>query len=183
MSVSPVRVVQEAVARLELLPVRVGMAPEVDPEVGHRHGYVNVPVWLWVDEPDAQTWGPIEVSAQAGSVSVSMVAEVAEVVWDMGDGTQLRCGQGTVFHPSAGFVDSPTCGHRYEWTSKREPGGMYTVTATSQWRVLWSASNGQSGSIPVTTSTSVPLEIRELRAVNVQNPDGVTPQPTEPPEG
>lgn len=177
-TMTPVQAVQSAVAQLQLHAIRIGMAPEVDPELGHRHSYVRVPVWMWVHEPDEETWGPVSAEASVGGHRISLSASVDHVAWDMGDGTIVRCGEGTVFHTGYGFVESPTCGHLYEWTSRREPGGLYTVTATSHWRVQWTASTGQSGIIEVTTASETQLEIGELRAVNVSNP----PNPPSPPD-
>ncbi|MDO5052737.1 MAG: hypothetical protein Q4E05_07595 [Pseudoclavibacter sp.] len=178
-AVTPVEAARSAVARLELHAIQIGMAPEVDPELGHRHSYVNVPIWMWVHEPDERSWGPTSTSVSLQGYTITMTAHVDRVEWNMGDGAVVSCRQGTAFHTSMGFVPSPDCGHLYKRTSKRQPDGLYTVTATSHWSVEWSANTGQSGVLSTTTTTSTRLEIGELRAVNVSNPPNVTPTPAD----
>lgn len=178
-AVTPVEAARSAIARLELHAIQIGMAPEVDPELGHRHSYVNVPIWMWVHEPDERSWGPTSTSVSVQGYTITMTAHVDRVAWSMGDGAVVSCRQGTPFHTSMGFVPSPDCGHLYERTSKRQPDGLYTVTATSHWSVEWSANTGQSGVLSTTTTTSTRLEIGELRAVNVSNPPNVTPTPAD----
>ena len=177
-AVTPVEAARSAISRLELHAIQIGMAPEVDPELGHRHSYVNVPIWMWVHEPDERSWGPTSTSVSLQGYTITMTAHVDRVEWDMGDGAVISCRQGTPFHTSMGFVPSPDCGHLYKYTSKRQPDRLYTVTATSHWSVEWTASTGQSGIIEVTTASETQLEIGELRAVNVSNP----PNPPSPPD-
>ncbi len=69
-----------------------------------------------------------------------------EVVWTMGDGTQVRCpGPGTPYQPDADpKASSPDCGHTYQTSSGDQPGGVFPVTATVTWNVTW-AGGGQTG--------------------------------------
>ncbi len=50
------------------------------------------------------------------------------------------------YKPSFGKQTSPDCGHVYELSSAGEPGGTYSVTATSSWVITWEGA-GQSGTI------------------------------------
>ncbi len=86
----------------------------------------------------------------------------------MGDGGEEVCGStGTRYTVGYGVTDSPSCGYRYERISRDRPGGMYTVTAVTQWVVTWTSLSGAGGTVNLTTSSTAQLEVRELQAVNV----------------
>jgi hypothetical protein len=53
--VDPAVLAEEAAASMQLRGIRIGMVPE---DVPGSMGIVGVPAWLWVDGPDAQTFGP-----------------------------------------------------------------------------------------------------------------------------
>ena len=75
--------------------------------VGHRD-VVGVPLWLWTDVTP-QTWGPNSATASVPGLAVTATAEATRIVWDMGDGNQVTCGNpGTAYYRGAP-VDSPTC--------------------------------------------------------------------------
>jgi hypothetical protein len=149
----------------------IGMAPQVNPAWGYRRSYVGVPIWLWAESRTAQNWGPYVVTATLGGQTITVDAKVTSVLWQMGDGgTEACANEGTEYQVSYGVVDSPTCGYRYQQMSNDQPGGKYTVTATSQWSIDWSG-GGQNGTIPLTTQSTDNVEIRELQSVNV-NPQG-----------
>src|SRR5674476_531275 len=76
---------QQAVAALQLRPIRMGMVPEDKPGyvglVGmvpeDKPGYVGLvgmPVWMWADTPDPHTYGPATNTASDGSVTVTINA-------------------------------------------------------------------------------------------------------------
>lgn len=154
------------VATFQLEAIDLEMAPRVNPDWGHRRSYVGVPIWMWAASQQPLNWGPYSATASAGGHSITAVAQVATVTWDMGDGTTVTCGAGNPYSQAFGVIDSPSCGHRYSQTSLDQPGGTYTVTATSNWRVAWSTTTGASGVIELTTSTSTEVEILELQSVN-----------------
>lgn len=154
------------VVEIEFQPPEIGMAPQVNPEWGHRRTYVGLPVWLWVANPTSMTWGPYHSSHDLGGIVFTFDAQVDRIVWDMGDGTTVTCGLGTAYVTTYGNTDSPGCGHRYETTSADQPNGKYPVSATSYWNVNWSA-GGQSGTIPLQLTSSTEVEVRELQSVNV----------------
>ena len=163
-----------------LSAVDIGMAPELkthtdDPPgtAPYRRTWVGIPVWLWVNQPTAATWGPMEKTATLGGVTVTATAKVQSLTWNSGDGQNVTCGEGTQFVAAAyanqAAVDSPTCGLRYQHTSK---GGTFTVTATTNWIVEWTG-GGQSGNIQMpTTSSSTDVRVGELQSVNVVTPSG-----------
>ncbi|NYI44922.1 hypothetical protein BJ993_002002 [Nocardioides aromaticivorans] len=154
--INPVVLAERAIASMDLDPIKIGIVPESG---ANRAGLVGLPVWMWVDSPTEDTFGPITRSASEGSVSVSATASVSNVVWDMGDGTKVTCtGKGTPYADHYGKQPSPTCGHRYAKMSSAQPDGAYQVTATSHWVVEWTG-GGQSGTIEFDLTTD-PLPIR-----------------------
>ncbi|MBK8458812.1 MAG: hypothetical protein IPL43_00165 [Micropruina sp.] len=144
------QVARTLLARMRLQPIEMGLTPKgADPVA-----LVGLPVWLWVDDPARLTWGPSSISAGG----MSLTARVEAVVWEMGDGTTIRCGRGTVWRPGLGASPSPTCGHVYE----RQ--GSYTVRATTQWVAQWRG-YGQSGTIRLSLASSRPLDVAEIQVI------------------
>lgn len=138
---TPGEVARRAVAKLKLRAIEIGMAPEPG-----QAAVVGVPVWLWVADPSASTFGTATESATVRGVSVTVRARAAEVVWDLGDGTTFSCGASTPYEARFGASASPDCGHVYSRESGGQPGGAFTVTATTTWEVVWSGA-GQTGTI------------------------------------
>ena len=146
---------QQAVAAMQLRAIDVGIVPEARPG---SVGLVGMPNWMWVENPAQNTWGPITRTASAAGYTVTATARVAQVVWDMGDGQVVACGEGTPYEDSFGKKSSPTCGHTYI----RQ--GEYTVTATSQWVITWSGI-GQTGTITMDLTRSADLTIGEAQVL------------------
>lgn len=147
---SPEQIARSLVARLQLQPIEVGLVPRGPDAMT----VVGMPVWLWVEDPSRTTWGPATISAGG----MALTAEVRSVTWEMGDGTTLTCGKGTEWKRGRGAEPSPTCGHTYEEQ------GSYTIRARSHWVARWSG-YGQSGTIPVTLSTSRQLDVGEIQVI------------------
>jgi hypothetical protein len=143
------------VAALQLLPPRIGMTPRPGPDSVALVGYN---VWLWVDAPDAQTFGPATATASIDAWTVTVTGYVESVDWDMGDGQVVPCaGPGTPYVVARdGLGPSPDCG--YVYTEQ----GQYTVTATARWRVDWTTSDGaQSGTFTTDQVSTVPVTVGE----------------------
>jgi hypothetical protein len=159
----PAVLAQSAVGRLSLAPIRVGIAPEAS---ASSLGLVGLPVWMWVDSPDATTFGPASLSISAGPVSVSLTAAVERVEWDMGDGSVVSCtSPGTPYDPSRGAQPSPDCGHVYTTTSAGQPGEAFTVTATSYWVANWSSNTGAAGTIELQQTATEQVRIGESQVI------------------
>lgn len=164
--ITPGQAAAAVAARLQFRAFQIGMAPEVNPEWGHRRTHVGVPVWMWVADRGPNTYDGYSVSDSAGGVAVSGTIRVTSIRWDMGDGNSVTCGNpGTEYQTGFGVTASPTCGYKYTQTSASRPGDRYQVTATSQWVFDWSAA-GQTGTIPLTTSSTTELEVNEMQSVN-----------------
>jgi hypothetical protein len=149
-NVDPDRLARSLLAQLELRPIEIGLVPRG----ADAMTVVGMPVWLWIEAPSRTTWGPATISAGG----VTLTARVQSVTWDMGDGTTLSCGKGTEWKRGMGGDPSPTCGHTYEEQ------GSYTIRARSHWIASWSG-YGQSGTIPVTLSTTRQLDVGEVQVI------------------
>ncbi len=159
---SPATLAQTAVERMNLEPIEIGIVPKDGPD---RLGVVGMPVYMWVEDPAANTFGPITESATAGAVTVTATARVDSIVWTMGDGTTVTCTtDGTPYEDRFGDADSPDCGHRYETTSWDQPGHKFTVTATAQWTVEWQGA-GQEGVIPIDHTSQTQIRVGEIQVL------------------
>ena len=148
---------EQALAALQLRPIRMGMVPEDKP--GYV-GLVGMPVWMWVDAPDPHTYGPATNTASDGSVTVTINAKVAKTLWEMGDGKSVTCNAaGTAYQDSDGKKMSPDCGYSY---TKQ---GTYTIRATTTWDIAWTANTGQSGTIPLTLTATRTVVIGEVQVI------------------
>ncbi|GAA1761552.1 hypothetical protein GCM10009795_005000 [Nocardioides hankookensis] len=141
---SPREVAQLAVDQMHLSAIDIGIVPEPGPD---SIGLVGMPVWMWAKAPSEHTFGPITTSASAGGITITATANVLNITWDMGDGTEVVCDTaGTPYKPSYGQKNSPDCGHTYKKSSADESDDAFTVTATSSWVITW-AGAGQTGTI------------------------------------
>ncbi|MFD0995350.1 hypothetical protein HNR16_000444 [Pseudoclavibacter chungangensis] len=148
-------------------PIEIGMAPKVNPDWGHRRSYVGLPIWMWVANPSASSWGPTSWSGSTGGQTIDFVAQVSTVHWDMGDGAMVTCAQGTPYSTAYGNRMSPSCGHKYTHVSAGQPGGMYAVTATTNWTIAWtSRTTGETGTLTASAVSSTEVEILQLQSVN-----------------
>lgn len=153
--VDPVTLAEEAIESANLRAIDIGITPPPGPD---SRTLVGIPTWMWVDEPDPRTWGPITLSPSAGPVTVTVTGKVKRVVWDMGDGTTVNCTKGTPYQVAYDADPSPTCGHQY-----KAP-GTYTVTATSDWEFDW-AGAGQSGTIEFSLTRDTTVNVAEAFAL------------------
>lgn len=174
---SPAQAAGLAKDLLNITSIDIGMAPankvHSDDPVGtapYRRTWVGIPVWLWVDAPSPQTWGPASATATYGGVTVTVTGRANQVVWNNGAGETITCGSGTRFDVAVmgnqAAVDSPSCGWRYKHR------GDYTVTATTTWVVEWTG-GGETGAFAMpTTSSSAVVQVGQLQSVNT--PTGTT---------
>lgn len=159
--VDPRVLAQQAIASLVIRGPEIRMAPPP----GSSSGLVGLPIWMWV-ERTADSTGPVAASASAGGVTVTAVARVGQVVWNMGDGHTVTCGLGTPYVQGTDGA-SPDCGHVYAQASSRHVpgGGPWPITATSTWTVTWSG-GGMSGSETLELSSTSELSVGELHVLN-----------------
>lgn len=138
--------------------------PLVGPDPGvNEWGMVAVgyPVWLW-------TAGPRVVvdRVRAFGVTFTLRATWVSSRFVMGDGGAVTCTDTKAYSKRVKpGVASPVCGYAY--TTSSLPKGDYVVTATTRWRVSWSAL-GVSGSMPASVTGSRHLPVGELNALIVK---------------
>lgn len=153
-------VARTLVVRLQLPDPTPQIGP--DPSVNEwKMAAVGYPLWLW-------TGGPRTVTSQmrAHGVTFTLRATWLSTDFDMGDGHRVTCTSTSAYTTQVKVgAKSPDCGYTYLTSSL--PKGNYTVTATTNWRISWSAL-GQSGSLPGSYSGSRSLPVGELNALVVK---------------
>ena len=138
---TPREVAQLAIEQMSLRAIDIGITEPGDDSIG----IVRMPVWLWVAAPNTPRM--ITESATAGGITVTATAQVRQVTWSMGDGTDVVCATaGTPYKAAYGDKSSPDCGHTYEKSSALQSDGKYAVAATSDWVITWEGA-GQTGTI------------------------------------
>lgn len=163
----PVRVRRDLAAVARTLVTQIGL-PDPTPRVGpdpavNEWGMVAVgfPLWLWTAGP-----GAVSDRVRAYGVTFTLRARWVSTRFDMGDGHSVLC---TRMQPYTESVRpgsrAPWCGYSYGRASL--PEGSYTVTATTNWRVRWSAL-GVSGSMPASFTGTRMLPVGELNALIVK---------------
>ena len=159
--VNPEDLAREALAKLKLSPIDVGIAPKTS-DVPEDQGIVGMPIWLWASNPADNATGPAEASASDQGITVRLKAKVGSYKWSMGDGKAVRCnGKGTPWKKGM-TGDSPSgCGYNYMKS------GKYEVTATTTWKVEWEG-GGMRGTITLPlTSDPETMHVTEAQTVVV----------------
>lgn len=166
-TITPAQAAAELMKRFQFKGVDVGIVPKNQPGF---QGSVGLPVWMWVNNPGQDSYGPWTQSDTIQGLAVTATARVTRIDWGMGDGQVVSCANtGTPYVTAYGLQQSPTCGYVYQTMSKNLAGGMYTVTATSHWEFQWAA-GGQTGTNTTTAQSVTQIAIGELQSVNVKNP-------------
>ncbi|MEH0433867.1 ATP/GTP-binding protein [Streptomyces stelliscabiei] len=157
-AIEPAVLAQRAVDSMTLL------GPDIaSPRAAGKYT-VGVPIWMWVNQ-SATTYGPNTASASVDGITVTAIAKVSKVVWQMGDGASVTCnGPGTPYQASEGMAQSPTCGHVYSKTSAVAQNGKFPVTATSTWTIDWQG-GGAAGQLIEVRQTNVQVAIGEVQVV------------------
>lgn len=153
--------------------------PQAYPQVGPDPDWnewdmavIGIPLWLWVEGDSHLT-----ASNSDAGLAVSLDATHVSTTFQMGDGTTVTCAttKPYVRDAVAPGTPSPVCGHTYQ-VAPRSPGaassahqqpGTYTVTATTNWSVDWTA-GGYSGTLATQMSGRRDLPVGELQAVVVR---------------
>lgn len=152
---------RRALASIQLSPVRIETFPEPTSRNPDALMIVGFPVWLWVDQNEAQE---LSASASERGFTVTISAALDRIVWDLGDGGAVVTCQGTGV-PFIGEQLSPEmtppCGRKEGY----EHQGEFTVTATAHWAVSWSGI-GQSGVIPLELVSQEMFRVGEYQVVN-----------------
>jgi hypothetical protein len=138
----------------------------VDPVIGmsppaSRGAIVNMPLWLWVD---SGKWAPTSATATVDGVTVQTTASPDRVTWSLGTGDEIVCDSpGTPYDQSR-----PEAEQHSDCTFVYPQAGTFTVTATVEWDVSWTAvgaaGGGNLGVVRRSASTEIPVS--EIQALN-----------------
>lgn len=126
----------------------IGISPE-DRQV------TGLESWLW---PDGPVNVPIQATAHAGTIEVTVQATWESTRFVMGDGTVITCTSQTIWSAEA---DGTDCSHTY-FTE-----GTFIVSANSTWSyVWWDNANTQ---IPVSLGTESFLETEVVEVIDIES--------------
>lgn len=147
------RLAEQALADLILPEPAVAASPPLtSPHL------VGLATWLWIED-----WAPVSATASLGGTAATVTADPTAVNWDMGDGTVHVCpGPGTAY----GTTDRTDCAHVWRDRSTATAAGTFPVTATVDWHVTWTATNGATGDLgTLTSATTAAVTVVEAQAV------------------
>lgn len=147
------------------LPLPAPMIHTNPPPTGEQ--LVNLPTLLWADRA---TWGARRATASVPGLAVTVTAMPTTITWRMGDGGVVVChGPGAPFNPRAVRQDQAgACSYSYRRASAGALAGRFAVTATTTWRITWTASGGAGGGTlpPLSRSSQTALRVAEVQAIN-----------------
>ena len=157
--VDPEDVAREVVAVLQLPDPTPQIGP--DPSANEWNMVaVGYPLWLWTNGARQVT-----TTVSRHGITFTLTADWRSTTFDMGDGHEFTCTATKKYTSSVrAGAKSPKCGYTYAKASL--PKGKYRVTATTNWRITWSAL-GESGSLPGSHSAGRDLPVGELNALVV----------------
>ncbi|MFJ2170797.1 ATP/GTP-binding protein [Streptomyces griseofuscus] len=161
--VDPEELAREAVDKMLLTGPSIA-----SPRAAGRY-VVGMPMWMWVTKSPT-TYGPNSASATLAGVTVTAVAEVSSIRWDMGDGASpVVCnGPGTKYEASMGKARSPDCGHIYDKVATSAPVGRFHGTATATWTVDWKVTSGpaENGEFTQNRQSGFTVDVREVQVLS-----------------
>jgi len=148
------------IVRLQLPDPTPQIGP--DPSVNEwKMAAVGYPLWLW-------THGPRTVTSRVRAAGITFTLQAAwqSTTYTMGDGHTLTCTRATPYSATVTpGTASPDCGYTYQTASL--PHGSYTITATTHWRITWTAL-GATGTLPGTHTGTRTLPVGELNALVIR---------------
>ncbi|TNU75897.1 hypothetical protein FH969_05620 [Miniimonas arenae] len=155
----PVALARRAVAEMELTTPPIGMAPA--PDLDDPNVLITMPAHFWLDGDAPNELGPATVSASDAGLTVTVTATLTGVTFSTGDGSEFTCTRAEIAAAPADPTAPPVCGHTWEHPSDDQPGGVYTVTATSHWAITWTG-GGQTGTLDMDTDASLDVAVTDL---------------------
>lgn len=158
---SPEALRQQALQQLTFPVPEIVTSPPAD-----KLQLVNMKTWLSV----GGSWRTLSSTAEVPGVSVTVTAEPARVLWDMGNGEKVVCdGPGSTYNASDESEPPGSCFYRWRRSSAGEPNGAYQVTATLQWSVSWTVTGAPGGGALPTMQQST---TRAMRVGEAQSKSG-----------
>jgi len=158
----PGELAKTAMGQLRLETAQVHTAPQHPART-----IVRVENWMWV--PESQ-WATLTKTVTAGGTSVTVTAEPERILWDMGPETKTCYAPGREWRDGMTDAAKTNCGYAYEVTSHFEPGGVFELSATIQYRVDWvcsGACTSGSGSLGLVDAPAGTGTLRVLQRQTV----------------
>ncbi|MGH3320766.1 MAG: hypothetical protein ACRDN9_11395 [Streptosporangiaceae bacterium] len=134
-----------------------------------RRSFVRLPTWVWITGAATE---PVSVTAGIpDGPSATLTARPTHVEIDPG-----TRGDRATLHPASGVCPgtgkpyngnpkaTPPCGVTYTHSTADVPGQAYHLTATVEWAVTWSGSDGSGGTLP----TGRVSDTADIRVAEVQ---------------
>ena len=126
---------------------------------------VAIPIWFWIENSQ-----PTATTATIPGLSATLTATPATTHIAITGGTGPATADNiTINCPDGGtpWVEDrydpwahSNCSHPFDWND------TYTINATVDWNLTWTATNGQAGTLPTTTrTTTFTLTIHQAQAV------------------
>ncbi len=151
---------------------RIVPRPEIGAAPPTGAGIAQVGMWFWTGTP----FEPMSVTAwvpgPTGVVWATTTATPVRLVVDPGDGElgtgPLVCdGPGEVWLPDYGDELVSHCMYTYRHSSVlADDGEAFRASVSIEWDVAWTSSTGASGVLaPMSTTTVVPIVVREIQAI------------------
>ncbi|MFJ6798521.1 hypothetical protein [Streptomyces sp. NPDC091268] len=168
LAVSPQVLAEYAYDEIKIPDTDISMAPA-------GKSTVNLPSWIWLDKA---TFSPRSVTASIPNSGLSATTTATPV--------SLRIQPGTAdaqLHPASGECpigadgrigtpfsadkqnQTPDCGVTYLRSTAGT--GPHKLKATITWKITWTGSNGQGGTLPNGTfATTQDVTVQEIQAIN-----------------
>lgn len=132
------------------------------PPLDRLRTLVNIETWLWVDPTTTYDSEP----ATAGFVTVTAHAEYAGTIFDMGDGTSLRCSTTGIPWSKSAEKSGGNCFHVFTQSSGGEPDNKFQATATTRWHYWWAINGAYQDDLdPEDKVTAFDAEVKQVQAV------------------
>lgn len=165
--VDPEVLARQALASLSLPGAPISMTPE--PNLIEPNVLIRRDNHVWVPQGSL---APMTASASDGGLTVSLTASPSSIIFTSKDGdgvTSASCDPALIDGPPSNPVGTPVCSLVWERTSRDQPDGQYTITASTTWTAAWTG-GGQSGTLTTTTTSSAQVAVTDWPVRLVPNP-------------
>ena len=151
----------------EMLQDLPAPAPRLSPDAGVG-GYVHFETWLSVDDP-----GVVTATSSIPGLSATATARVVRIDWHPGDGALVTCAPFGALPPTPDATGPAPCGHTFTEPSIGSVTGAaddrYHGSVDLVWVASWTATNGESGDLGETTSTTpFVYRVREVQSIGME---------------
>ena len=118
--------------------------------------YKSYPTYVWVDQASV---ADVVLAVNVPSARATMTAKATRVVFDPGVVADAVTCKGVP-------VKRTDCSYTYRETSKDQPNLRYSASVSVTWEISWSATTGESGTLPSYVSTkALPIAVAKIQTV------------------